>query len=96
MRRIDREVKDKTEIFDILAKCQTIRVGISGDKYPYVVPISFGIEIKCGKAIIYFHCAQQGLKIDLLKKNSFVCVEGEVFKAIEVSLIRILTLLFLT
>lgn len=83
MRRIEREVKDKAEIFDILDRCHTIRIGIHGEMYPYVVPVSFGMEIADNKAVIYFHCAMQGMKVDLIKNNPNVCVEGEVFKKIE-------------
>ena len=37
------------------------------------------MEIVDGPAVIYFHSAQQGLKIDLLEKNPQVCVEGDIF-----------------
>ena len=79
MRRKDREVKGIHEIFDILMHCDTIRIGIYGDKYPYIVPVSFGAEMVNGKAVIYFHCARQGMKLDLLKANKHVCVESDIF-----------------
>lgn len=34
MRRKDREVQDRQEIFDILRRCDTVRIGIQGEKYP--------------------------------------------------------------
>ncbi|MBQ9454032.1 MAG: pyridoxamine 5'-phosphate oxidase family protein [Desulfovibrio sp.] len=79
MRRKEREVKDIAEIFDILKRCDTIRIGIQGSKYPYVVPVSFGAELLNQKPIIYFHCAREGMKIDLLAANPHVCVEGDIF-----------------
>ncbi len=79
MRRKDREVRDIHEIFDILIRCNTIRIGIQGEKYPYVVPVSFGAEMASEKPVIYFHCARQGMKLDLLKANAHVCVEGDIF-----------------
>ncbi|MCR5562541.1 MAG: pyridoxamine 5'-phosphate oxidase family protein [Desulfovibrio sp.] len=79
MRRKEREVTDTTELFSILTRCDTIRIGISGEKYPYVVPVSFGAELTSGKPVIYFHCARQGLKVDLLTANPHVCVEGDIF-----------------
>ncbi len=40
MRRKDREVQSLDEIFDILNRCDTVRVGFRGEEYPYVVPVS--------------------------------------------------------
>ena len=79
MRRKDREIQNSVEIFDVLNRCNTIRIGMQGDKFPYVVPVSFGMEIVNNKAVIYFHCAKQGLKVDLLRANPSVCVEGDIF-----------------
>ena len=83
MRRKDREIQNKEEIFDILKRCDNVRLAMQGETYPYVVPLSFGFEVVDGKAVLYFHCAQQGLKVDLLRANSHVCVEGDIFKKVE-------------
>ena len=83
MRRKDREVTDQKEIFDILNRCDTVRIAMQGEKYPYAVPVSFGAEMQDGKPVIYFHCARQGLKVDLLQENPAVCVEGDIFLKIE-------------
>lgn len=83
MRRKDREIHNKIEIFDILNRCDTIRIGMHGSQYPYVVPVSFGMEVVNDKAVIYFHCAQQGMKVDLLRANPCVCVEGDIFIRVE-------------
>lgn len=83
MRRKEREIKSVDEIIDVLRRCDTVRIGIQGDEYPYVVPVSFGMETKDGKAVIYFHCAKQGMKIDMLRKNPKVCVEGDIFIKVE-------------
>ena len=79
MRRKDREILDIHEIFEILNRCSTIRIGIQGNKRPYIVPVSFGVEMDDGKPVVYFHCAKQGLKLDMLKENAYVCVEGDIF-----------------
>ena len=79
MRRNDREVTEKKEIFDILSRCDTVRIGIQGDKFPYVVPVSFGMEVADGKAVVFFHCAKEGRKLDLLRANPDVCVEADIF-----------------
>lgn len=79
MRRKDRDVENQDEIYDILKRCDTIKIAMHGDVYPYLVPVSFGAEIVQNKIVIYFHCAQQGAKLDLLRANPHVCVEGEIF-----------------
>ena len=83
MRRRDREVMDIVEAFDILNRCDTVRIGIHGERHPYVVPVSFGAEMADGKPIIYFHCAKQGMKLDLLEMDARVCVEGDIFIKVE-------------
>ena len=80
MRRKDREVTDINEITDILMRCKTIRIGIQGNEFPYVVPVSFGTTIHNGTVVIYFHCAKQGEKVDLLLKNPNICIEGDIFE----------------
>ena len=79
MRRNDREITVKAEIIDVLSRCDTIRIGMRGKEYPYVVPVSFGVETTDGLPIVFFHCAKEGLKVDLIKEDPNVCVEGDVF-----------------
>ena len=83
MRRKDREVQTAAEIFDMLNRCDTVRIAMHGEKYPYVVPVSFGAEMVGGKVVIYFHCARKGMKLDLLKADPHVCVEGDRFIKVE-------------
>ena len=83
MRRKDRAVLDQEEIFDILRRCSTVRIAMQGAEYPYVVPVSFGMEVLDHTAVIYFHSAQQGLKLDLLRANPHVCIEGDLFLGVE-------------
>ena len=45
MRRSDREILDFAEIVDVLQRADVIRLGLNGDPYPYVVPLSFGFEV---------------------------------------------------
>lgn len=83
MRRKDREVTNPDEILDILRRCDTIRLGLRGAEYPYVVPLSFGLEVEDGRPVVYFHCAREGFKLDLLRQDPRVCVEGDIFIKIE-------------
>ncbi len=83
MRARKREVSNPEEIYGILARCNTVRIGMNGEKHPYVVPVSFGMEVVEGKPIIYFHCGKKGLKVDLLKRNPYVCIEGDIYHSYE-------------
>ena len=83
MRLKDREVTNMDEIFDILNRCNTIRIAMQGDRFPYVVPVSFGLEKVQGKIVVYFHCGAQGLKVECLKANPHVCVESDLCHCVE-------------
>lgn len=82
MRRKDREIINREEVLDVLSKCDTVRIGVYGKEFPYVVPVSFGLSVRDNVPIVYFHCAKQGLKVDLLKENPNVCLEGDIFHGI--------------
>ena len=84
MRRKNREVADMNEILDILRCCDTIRLGLTGADGPYVVPVSFGLDLSGEKPVVYFHCARKGMKVDLLASDKRVCIEGDIFLGYEV------------
>lgn len=75
MRRKDREVTELSEIEEILQSCKTCHVAMMDEGRPYVVPLSFGYEMKDGTLTLYFHCAVEGKKLELLKRNNRVCFE---------------------
>lgn len=77
MRKAQREIKDINAILSVLDACQTIRLGLADEKFPYVVPLSFGWEQKDGKIFVYFHCAKEGKKVNLIAKNNAVCLEAD-------------------
>jgi len=79
MRRADREITDFNEIVDVLERADTIRLAMHDEPYPYIVPLSYGFEVSDGRVIIYFHGAKEGLKHELIAKNSCVCVEADIF-----------------
>jgi nitroimidazol reductase NimA-like FMN-containing flavoprotein (pyridoxamine 5'-phosphate oxidase superfamily) len=74
MRREEREIKDKTEIERIIQKALVCRVALSDGGSPYVVPVCFGFK----DGVIYFHSAQEGKKIEILRKNNKVCFEMDI------------------
>ncbi len=83
MRRKEREVSEFEEIYDILKRCHTLRIGFAGEEYPYVVPVSFGVCRDGERVTIYFHGAKAGYKVDLIHKNPRVCIEGDLFYKVE-------------
>lgn len=79
MRRSDREITDFSEIVDILHRADTIRLGLHDQPYPYIVPLSFGMEAADGEITLYFHGAKEGLKHQLIAKDPSLCVEADIF-----------------
>jgi len=77
MKLSDREITSFDEIVAVLDCCDTIRLGIHNEPYPYVVPVSFGYEVADGRIVLYIHGAMEGLKNELLARNPHVCVEAD-------------------
>ena len=42
MRRKDREITAFDEIMKIIAKCDTCRVAMFDETFPYIIPLNFG------------------------------------------------------
>lgn len=74
MRRQDREIVDVERIWEILRAADVCRVAFCGAYWPYIVPMNFG----CHDGKLYFHCASEGTKLDLLKANPNICFEVDV------------------
>jgi uncharacterized protein len=73
MRRKDKEVQDRSLIDQVIARAQVCRLALCKDNQPYVVPVSFGYD----STHIYFHTADEGMKLDYLAANNRVCFEME-------------------
>ncbi len=74
MRRKEREIKDQSEIERIISKALVCRVAVCEGNKPYIIPMCFGFK----DGILFFHSAQEGKKIEILKKNNRVCFEMDV------------------
>ncbi len=75
MRRSDRQVTDTQGIIAIIEKCKVMRLAMSADNMPYIVPLNFGYTFADNTFEFYFHCANEGKKLDILRANSNVCFE---------------------
>lgn len=71
LRRADREITDQAAIEAILHRAGVGRLGLAVDNVPYVVPLNYVYY----QGAIYFHCADEGRKIDMLQLNPRVCFE---------------------
>ena len=71
MRRKDREITDFDEMMKIIAKCDTCRVAMFDETFPYIVPLNFGTDVEDNQLYLYFHGAKIGKKIDLLVDDDY-------------------------
>ena len=74
MRLSDQEITSQAAIEAIIEEAKFCRLGLVDGDQPYVVPLLFGYQDKT----LYFHCALEGRKIDIIKKNPKVCFEVDV------------------
>ena len=69
MRKSEREIADVQEKFRALLRCGYMTLAVEGEGAPYCVPLNFGAELAGDSLVLYFHCAKEGKKLDLLRKN---------------------------
>lgn len=69
MRRKDRELKCLEDIFSVVKNCAVVHVAMVDDGKPYVVALNFGFDRQGDSLILYLHSAQEGKKIDILRKT---------------------------
>ncbi len=75
MRRKDREITDIDEIIEIVKKCDVCNLALFDEQYPYIVPLNFGMTYENKSLALYFHSANVGKKLELIKKNNRVAFE---------------------
>ncbi|GAB4290021.1 MAG: pyridoxamine 5'-phosphate oxidase family protein [Marinilabiliales bacterium] len=74
-----REITKESELEDVIKRAKVCYIGFLDDDKPYVLGFNYGYKNKT----IYLHCAKQGKKLDIIKKNNQVCmyfnVDNEIF-----------------
>jgi nitroimidazol reductase NimA-like FMN-containing flavoprotein (pyridoxamine 5'-phosphate oxidase superfamily) len=70
-RRTDREITDSSEIAGILKKGKYASIAMAVLNEPYIVTLNYGYDETAG--CLYFHCALNGHKLDMLQANTKVC-----------------------
>lgn len=73
MRKAEREIKDRGELEDVIRRAEICRLAMVEDGVPYIVPMNFGYR----EGVLYFHCAREGRKLEVLKNAPKVCFEME-------------------
>jgi hypothetical protein len=72
MRKLNKKITDPAVVTHILKTCHTGRLGtLAKDGRPMVTPLNFAYH----EGRIYFHCAQEGEKLDEIRRDNRVCFE---------------------
>jgi len=74
LRHNAKEIKDFRIIEEIIRKTDVCRLALANDNIPYIVTMNFGYTSFSEKRL-YFHCANAGKKLDMIRKNNYVCFE---------------------
>ncbi len=72
VRRSDKELVDQKTIEEILASQRIMTVACCRDNEPYLFTVDFVWDSQARE--LWFHCATEGRKIDILGTNRRVCV----------------------
>ncbi|MDR1796138.1 MAG: pyridoxamine 5'-phosphate oxidase family protein [Clostridiales Family XIII bacterium] len=71
MRKADREITDRAALAALLESCDVCRIALPGEDggAPYIVPMNFGYDYheNSGNLTLWFHCALEGRKLDLIR-----------------------------
>jgi len=78
MRRANREITDKPAIRALMEEALVCRIGLCDGGTPYVIPMNFGLGENC----LFLHCATEGRKLDILRRNDRVCFEMDFLREI--------------
>jgi nitroimidazol reductase NimA-like FMN-containing flavoprotein (pyridoxamine 5'-phosphate oxidase superfamily) len=70
IRRKEKAMTDKNEMLAVLERAKYVTVAMCKNNEPYLVTLSHGYDRE--KSCIYFHCAKEGKKIDILGKHNRV------------------------
>lgn len=74
MRKKDQEITDEEELKGMLREARYVTMAMCSGDEPYLVTISHGYDEE--NHAIWFHCAHEGRKIDILRANPVVWGEA--------------------
>jgi hypothetical protein len=70
LRRADKEITDTATLTKVMKSAQYVTIAMAKDNQPYLVSLSHGYDE--ARNCIYFHCADEGKKLDYLRANGSV------------------------
>jgi nitroimidazol reductase NimA-like FMN-containing flavoprotein (pyridoxamine 5'-phosphate oxidase superfamily) len=70
MRRKERAVTDPKAIRAVLREAEYVTIAMFADGEPYLATVSHGYDEE--RSCIYFHCAREGKKVEILRANNLV------------------------
>ncbi len=75
MRRTDREIKEFDQLLDVMRRCDVCRLALNDEEVPYILPLNFGMEVRDGTVVLYFHGAMEGTKYDRMARDNRAAFE---------------------
>lgn len=70
MRKANREIKDEQLMRQTLETADTCRLALNTGGAPYIVPLSYGYTLEDNRLTLYFHCADEGRKLELMTADN--------------------------
>jgi nitroimidazol reductase NimA-like FMN-containing flavoprotein (pyridoxamine 5'-phosphate oxidase superfamily) len=65
MRNFTKEITDRAELEEVLARGEVLHLALHDEPAPYVIPLNFAYA----DGAIWFHCAREGTKLDLIRRD---------------------------
>lgn len=75
MRRKDREITTREDMIKVFQKADACRIGFAVENVSYIVCLNYGYEWESEMPVLYFHCANEGKKLEQMKLNPYVCFQ---------------------
>jgi uncharacterized protein len=73
MRRADRRVDGRLDLTKILGEADSCSIAFAAGNEPYIVKLNFGYEWEGELPVLFFHCAREGRKLEMMRANPRVC-----------------------
>jgi nitroimidazol reductase NimA-like FMN-containing flavoprotein (pyridoxamine 5'-phosphate oxidase superfamily) len=65
MRNFKKEITDRAEMEEVLARADVLYLALHDEPAPYVIPLNFAYA----DGALWFHCAREGTKLDLIRRD---------------------------
>jgi nitroimidazol reductase NimA-like FMN-containing flavoprotein (pyridoxamine 5'-phosphate oxidase superfamily) len=85
MRKQDKDVIDIQLIEETISRSDVCRIALADNNIPYIVTMNFGYSGGINKCL-WFHCANEGRKLEMIRKNNYVCFELDTDHEIKVGI----------